>query len=93
MVLRVKFYNKFIQSVESGSVRTSIGGHVADFVNNPETRLKDTIKKGLTHGILRIEISYYCKENTPDEDDIKEDLTYLKQLLKDAPPEAFFIVV
>ena len=90
MVLRVKFYNKFIQSVESGSVRTSIGGHVADFVNNPETRLKDTIKKGLTHGILRIEISYYCKENTPDEDDIKEDLTYLKQLLKDTPPETFF---
>ena len=45
MVLRVKFYNKFIQSIESGSVRTSIGGHVADFVNNPEHRLKDTIKK------------------------------------------------
>ena len=51
---------------------------MADFVNNPEDRLKYTIKKGLTNGILRIEISYYCKENTPDEDDIKDDLTYLK---------------
>ena len=93
MLLRVKLYNKFIQSMENGSVRTSIGGHVADFVNNPETRLKDTIKKGLKHGILRIEISYYCKQNTPDETDIIEDLTYLKELLKEAPPDAFFIVV
>jgi hypothetical protein len=90
MLLRVKFYNKFIQSIESGSVRTSIGGHVADFVNNPEIRLKDTIKKGLQHGILRIEISYYCKENTPKEQDILEDLDYLKGLLKNAPSNAFF---
>ena len=52
MILRVKFYNKVMQSIESGNVRTSIGGHVADFVNNPETRLKDTIKKGLTCVIL-----------------------------------------
>lgn len=90
MILRIKFYNKFVQSMESGSVRSNIGGHVADFVNNPETRLKDTIKKGLKCGILRIEISYYCKQNTPDENDIMADLTYLKELLKEAPPEAFF---
>jgi len=90
MILRIKFYNKFIQSMESGSVRASIGGHVADFVNNPEIRLKDTIKKGLKCGLLRLEISYYCKDNTPTEDDIKEDLTYLKKLLKEAPPDTYF---
>ena len=55
MVLRVKFYNnKFIQGIESGSVRTSIGGHVADFVNNPEHRLKDTIKKGFNKRNFKI---------------------------------------
>ena len=35
----VKCYNKFIQSMESGSVRANIGGHVADFVNNLEWSL------------------------------------------------------
>ena len=92
MILRVKFYNKFIQSIESGSIRTSIGGHVADFVNNPETRLKGTIKKGLTYGILRLEISYYCKENTPDEEDIKEDFIYLKDLLKESTAKSVFVL-
>ena len=78
--------------MESGSVRANIGGHVADFVNNPEIRLKDTIKRGLKCGLLRIEISYYCKENTPTEKEIKDDLTYLKELLKEAPADVYFLL-
>ena len=37
-----------------------------------------------------MEISYYCKENTPTEDDIKHDLQYLKELLRKAPQDAYF---
>ena len=68
--------------MESGSVRASIGGHVADFVNHPDIRLKYTIK-WVKCRLLRLEISYFCKGNTPTEDDITEALAYLKDLLRE----------
>ena len=38
--IRYKFYNKFIQSMESPSVRSKIGSHVHEWVNNPEPILR-----------------------------------------------------
>ena len=34
--VRYKFYNKFIQSIESPSVRGKIGSHIADWLYNPD---------------------------------------------------------
>ena len=54
---RQKFYTKFVQSLESRSVRSKIGSHVAEWVNNPEERLNKTIANSLNSGLLRLEIT------------------------------------
>ena len=57
--LKVKLYDKFKQSlVESGSVRGNVGSHLNNWINNPGTKLRDTLKRCIPYGILRLEISY-----------------------------------
>jgi hypothetical protein len=51
--VRYKFYNKFIQSMESPGVRSVIGNHFMDWCNNPEKELKEAINKSLETGLLR----------------------------------------
>ena len=79
---RWKIYNKFAQSIESASVRSNIGTHIADWINNPEERLADTIKQSIPAGLTRLEITYtgYIPELT----EIQENLELLKAYI---PPE------
>ena len=86
---RQKFYNKFVHSIESGSVRSNIGGHIAEWVNNPEHQLQKTIKNSLESGLLRLEITYY-KNQLPTLAEVDQDLNKLKETLKYAPKDAFF---
>jgi hypothetical protein len=61
--VRFKFYNKFVQSIESPSVRGHIGNHISDWCNNPEPILKEAISKSLDTGLLRLEFTVYLHGN------------------------------
>ena len=59
--VRYKFYNKFVQSIESPSVRGKIGSHIADWLYNPDEQLRNSINDSLDTGLLRLEITFYIK--------------------------------
>jgi hypothetical protein len=48
--VRYKFYNKFVQFMESPSVRGKVGNHFADWCNNPDKKLREAIPKCLDSG-------------------------------------------
>ena len=81
--IRYKFYNKFIQSLESPSVRDLVGSHIGDYISNPNINLKNAIEKAKDTGLLRLEITFY-RYNT-DKPITKEfiytHMNYLKELL------------
>ena len=52
--VRYKFYNKFVPSIESPSVRGKVGNHFSDWIDNPEQILKESINKCKDAGILRL---------------------------------------
>ena len=82
--IRYKFYNKFVQAMESPSVRKNIGSHIADWINNPEPRLKEAINNSLDTGILRLEFTIYRydqKETTFTKDDVEAQMQYLHNLM------------
>ncbi|RKO94633.1 hypothetical protein BDK51DRAFT_29629 [Blyttiomyces helicus] len=60
--LRCKIYNKFVQSIESGSVRKTVGFHLADWTNNPDPGLRESIRKSLSTGFTRMEITLYTDD-------------------------------
>ena len=62
--IRYKVYNKFIQSLESKGVRTSIGNHVMDWIHNPSPMLGNSIEQSFDYGLLRLEITYYMDERS-----------------------------
>jgi hypothetical protein len=81
--VRYKLYNKFVQSMESPSVRGKVGSHVADWVNNPEKELYYAIPKSMDTGLLRLEITFY-RNNTKKQIDprfIESQMDYLEQLI------------
>ena len=92
--LRVKLYDKFKQSLESGSVRGNVGSHLNNWINNPGTQLRDTLKRSLDFGILRLEISYTLEDQPiktpPTLDLVIMDINYVKELLEGAPQDAYF---
>ena len=57
--IRFKFYNKFIQSLESPSVRDLVGRHIGDYISNPNNNLKSAISGAKETGLLRLEITFY----------------------------------
>ena len=57
--IRYKFYNKFVQSLESPSVRVLVGSHLGDYIYNPNDKLKKAIMLAKDTGILRLEITFY----------------------------------
>jgi hypothetical protein len=63
-VIRYKFYNKFVQCMESPRVRSSVGNHFMDWCNNSEKELKESIKESLETGLLRLEIIFYQLNTT-----------------------------
>ena len=81
--IRYKFYNKFVQSLESPSVRELVGSHIGDYISNPNDNLKKAILKAKDTGILRLEITFY-RHNTREiltKDFILDNMNYLKKLL------------
>ena len=92
--LRVKLYDKFKQSMESGSVRGNVGSHLNNWINNPGNKLRDTLKKSLEFGILRLEISYTLEKQIiktpPSLEQVKIDMDYVKSLLENAPNDTYF---
>ena len=69
--IRYKFYNKFVQSLESPSVKDLVGSHIGVYISNPNHKLKKAIMLAKDTGILRLEITFY-RHNT------NEKLTNLK---------------
>lgn len=85
--VRYKFYNKFVQSMESPSVRGGVGSHIADWVHNPEQILRNSIAKSLDTGILRLEITFYLNNQTLTKSYLMEHMDYLQNLL---PPSLIY---
>ena len=79
--VRYKFYNKFVQSIESPSVRGKIGSHIADWLYNPDEQLRNSINNSLDTGLLRLEITFYINNNAVSEEYIHNHLNYLTELL------------
>lgn len=79
--VRYKFYNKFVQSLESLSVRGKVGKHYADWMDYPEDILKESISKATDTGLLRLEITFYIENQVITADYIEEHLNYLSNLL------------
>ena len=85
---RLKFYNKFVQSLESASVRKNLGDNKAHWVNNPEIPLQEAIPKCLDCGLLRLETTFYLEgKTTLSQDDIND---VHKQLQSYIPPELLY---
>ena len=82
-VIRYKFYKKFVQSLESPSVRDLVGSHLGDYISNPNDKLKEAITLAQDTGILRLEITFY-RHSTNEEitkNFIHAHMNYLKELL------------
>ena len=81
--IRYKFYNKFVQSLESPSVKDLVGSHIGDYISNPNDNLKNAIIRAKDTGILRLEITFY-RHNTRGiltKDFIYTHMNYLKELI------------
>ena len=57
--IRYKFYNKFVQSLESPSVKDLVGSHIGDYISNPNEKLKKAIMLAKDTGIIRLEKTFY----------------------------------
>ena len=81
--IRYKFYNKFVQSLESPSVKDSVGSHIGDYIFNPNDKLKKAIMLAKDTGILRLEITFYrhATNEILTKEFILDQMNYLKELL------------
>ena len=77
---RYKLYLKFVHSLEVKSNAKQIGNNIREWVNNPEPRLKETIKQSLNYGFTRAEITFYSHD-LPEKDEIDESINYLYNLV------------
>ena len=81
--IRCKFYNKFVQSLESPSVRDLVGSHLGHYISNPNDKLKKANMLSKDTGILRLEIIFYrhASEEKLTKEFILNHMNYLKELL------------
>ena len=77
---RCKIYNKFVQSLESGSVRSRTGNHLWNWVNNPHSGMRDRIPKSLEYGYTRFEVTFY--DDIPTFEEVEESI---QDILKQFP--------
>ena len=81
--IRYKFYNKFVQSLESPSARDLVGSLLGDYISNPNDKLKEAIMLSKDTSILRLEITFYrhSTEEKLTKNFIHTHMNYLKELL------------
>jgi hypothetical protein len=79
--MRMKIYNKFVQTIESPSVNGKWGTHLHDWVNNKGNQLYNAIINPQTQerGLSRIEITFY--RNIPVYDTLGEYMQSARNLL------------
>ena len=86
--IRYKYYNKFVQSMESAGVRETVGNHMLDWISNPEQVLKESISKCLDTGLLRLEITFYMEGiQVMEERYIEKHMDWLQKLI---PPSLIY---
>jgi hypothetical protein len=61
-LLRIKVYNKFIQMLESSSVRTTLGSRLHNIFVDPTDSMKRTFLRTRKVGLTRIEVKFYGQE-------------------------------
>ena len=81
--IRYKFYNKFVQSLESPSVRDLVVSHLGHYISNPNDKLKKAKMLAKDTGILRLEITFYrhATNEKLTKEFILTHMNYLKELL------------
>ena len=81
--IRYKFYNKFVQSLESPSVKDLVGSHIGDYISNPNDKLKKANMLAKDTGIVRLEITFYrhATNEKLTKEFILDHMNYLKELL------------
>ena len=79
---RYKLYLKFVHSLELKSNTQQIGNNIREWVNNPEPRLRDTIKQSLDYGLTHAEITFYVNcLDLPTKEQIETNINYLFKLV------------
>ncbi len=73
---RCKIYNKFVQSLESGSVRDNVGNHIHDWIVQQGTTLATAREAGINRGVTRAEITFYT-DSVPSVDYMETSLLNL----------------
>ena len=67
--MRTKVYNKIVSNFEAGEVQEHFGGHLADYVDCSNERLRKTFLHPdvQSRGCTRVEVSLYaCTDRTPE---------------------------
>ena len=70
--IRVKIYNKYIQMMESPSVRENYGSHICKWINSKNKTFDKAIEKSLNYGYSRLEMTFYTTEGRPPKYDVVE---------------------
>lgn len=78
--IRSKIYNKFVQEIESDSVRDNFGHHIHGWCTESGFQ-KDTVKKALQNGIIRIETTFYSKY-VPTQEEMQSSFKLWRRILK-----------
>jgi len=96
--VRTKLYNKVVSNFEAGEVREPIGGHLADYVDCPNSHLRQTFLHPdvQARGCTRIEVSLYaCSGRDLSADTATEVVEEALALVspKDLPEEEGLFVV
>ena len=63
MTVRCKLYNKMVQSLETRAVRSVIGQHWKDWIEQEGSCLAENRDQAQERGLTRIEVTFYCRYN------------------------------
>ena len=87
--IRVKCYNKFIQSLESPAVRKQCGSHLLNWINNENKMLDEAIEKSLNFGFTRIELTFYT-DTIPADEIVDKNFEFVYNIIRQMSDEAVF---
>ena len=78
---RPKIYNKFVQMVETQSVRSKTGCHWKDWVAQKGTRLAKARDLSSERGLTRAEVTFYIDNDIPSDEFISNTLSQIEQYI------------